>query len=532
MFFPQCFPRMMEAPTPPANGRAVPRFIRERRWWVALLMLWAIAIGIYTHLHLEQMREQTTQVALAGARNMFRMVILTRKWNASHGGIYVPVSQRVEPNPYLDHPKRDLTTSDGVQLTMINPAYMTRLIAEMAESSSGAIFRLTSLKPIRPENKPDTWEGQSLLAFESGIKETFAVAEGKDGMMLRYMAPLPVEESCLTCHRKQGYQLGDIRGGISVSQRYEPIENAMRSNTQAVLLATGSAFVLAALLGWLLLELLRRRWLELASKVQELQETQSQLLQSEKMASIGQLAAGVAHEINNPIGFVNSNLGTLKNYTSQLLDLAERSRKGEASEADFVAADFDYLKTDIDDLLRESRDGLERVKKIVADLKDFSHVDETEWQEADLNAGIESTLNVVWNELKYKAEVIREYGDLPRVPCVAAQINQVVMNLLVNAAHAIESRGTITVRTGHDDAHAWIEVADTGQGMTPAVIQRIFEPFYTTKPVGKGTGLGLSLSYDIVKKHGGHIDVSSQVGVGTTFRVTLPLQPPASPPSH
>ena len=247
------------------------------------------------------------------------------------------------------------------------------------------------------------------------------------------------------------------------------------------------------------------------------------MLQSEKMAAIGQLAAGVAHEINNPIGFVNSNLGTLKTYTGQLLALAERSRKGEAGEADFIAADFDYLKTDIDDLLRESRDGLERVKKIVANLKDFSHVDKSEWQEADLNAGIESTLNVVWNELKYKAEVVREFGELPKLPCVAAQINQVVMNLLVNAAHAIEQRGTITVRTGCDASTAWIEVSDTGRGMAPAVLQRIFEPFYTTKPVGKGTGLGLSLSYDIIKKHGGRIDVSSEVGVGTTFRVSLPL---------
>jgi len=513
----------MEAHRPLASGSTIPRFIRERRCWVVLLVLWAAAIGIYTYLHLGQMREQMTSVALAGARNMFRMVILTRNWNASHGGIYVPVTQRVEPNPYLDHPKRDLTTTDGVELTMINPAYMTRLIAEMAESASGAIFRLTSLKPIRPENKADAWENQSLHAFENGVKETFAVAEGRDGMMLRYMAPLPVEESCLACHRKQGYQVGDIRGGISVSQRYEPIADALGRNSRTVVLASGATFVLVALLGWLMLELLRRRWLELASKVHELQETQSQLLQSEKMAAIGQLAAGVAHEINNPIGFVNSNLGTLKNYTGQLVDLAERSRKGEASEADFVAADFDYLKTDIDDLLRESRDGLERVKKIVADLKDFSHVDESEWQEADLNAGIESTLNVVWNELKYKAEVVREFGDLPKVPCVAAQINQVVMNLLVNAAHAIEQRGTITVRTGCDATQAWIEVSDTGRGIAPAAMQRIFEPFYTTKPVGKGTGLGLSLSYDIVKKHGGRIDFSSEVGVGTTFRVSLPL---------
>lgn len=514
----------MEAYIPPARGRSVPRFIRERRWWLIPLLLWALVIGIYVHLHLEQLREQTTRIALEGARNMFRMVILTRNWNASHGGVYVPITDKIEPNPYLDHPLRDVTTTQGLRLTMINPAYMTRLIGEMAESSSGAIFRLTSLKPIRPENKPDAWEAKSLHAFEQGVKETFGLAEGVDGVMLRYMAPLPVQASCLSCHRKQGYQVGDIRGGISVSQRYEPIETAIGNSRHELLLTSVGTFLLISALGWLLLELLRRRWLELADKVQELEEAQSQLLQSEKMASIGQLAAGVAHEINNPVGFVSSNLSTLTNYTSQLIDLAERCRQEGADPRLFEAADFDYLKADSADLLRESHEGLERVKKIVADLKDFSRVDQAEWQEADLNRGIESTLNVVWNELKYKAEVIREFGQLPPVECIAAQINQVVMNILVNAAHAIEHRGTITVRTGHDDVHAWIEIIDTGKGIPPELMLRIFDPFFTTKPVGKGTGLGLSLSYDIVKKHGGHIEVSSAVGTGSSFRVILPLK--------
>ena len=182
-------------------------------------------------------------------------------------------------------------------------------------------------------------------------------------------------------------------------------------------------------------------------------------------------------------------------------------------------------KTDIDDLLRESRDGLERVKKIVADLKDFSRVDQAQWQDADLNAGIECTLNVVWNELKYKAEVVRAYDpSLPRVPCLPAQINQVVMNLLVNAAQAIAERGVITLRTGHDAGWAWIEVEDSGGGMPPEVLKHIFDPFYTTKPVGKGTGLGLSISYDIVRKHGGRIEVASTLGQGSRFRVWLPVR--------
>ena len=515
-------------PNPAANrqhpaSRAVPRLLRERRWWLLLLIVWAAIIALYASVQLSQIRQQITNIALEGARNMFRMVLLTRNWNASHGGIYVPVTPRTEPNPYLEHPQRDLITTDGLRLTMINPAYMTRLIAEMAESASGAIFRLTSLRPLRPANQADPWETASLQAFETGTKETWSVSTTADGAMLRYMAPLKVQQDCLACHAKQGYKVGDIRGGVSVSQRYAPIESAMRAHSRDALIGSLATFLLVALAGWFLLEQLRRRWLELAGKVQELQDTQSQLLQSEKMASIGQLAAGVAHEINNPIGFVNSNLRSLNNYSQQLISLLERCRAGQASEADFQAADFDYLKADLGDLLRESADGLERVKKIVADLKDFSRVDQAEWQATDLNAGIESTLNVVWNELKYKAEVIRDYGTLPPVNCIAAQINQVVMNLLVNAAHAIPEHGTITVRTGHDASWAWIEISDTGCGMTPATQRRIFEPFFTTKPVGKGTGLGLSLSYDIVRKHGGHIEVRSEVGVGSTFQIRLPL---------
>jgi len=514
----------MDAHVAPVSKRTIPRVVRERRWWLLLLVIWAVAVAFSLNSQIEQIRQQTTAVAIEGARNMFRMVLLTRNWNASHGGIYVPVTERTQPNPYLDVPHRDVTTTDGMELTMVNPAYMTRLIAEMAESASGAVFRLTSQRPIRPENKPDHWEHRALEAFEQGLKEFSGIEASPEGDMLRYMAPLKVQESCLQCHRKQGYKVGDIRGGISVSQRNAPIEAAVQASWRKVLLTHGMVFMLVLIAGWLMLEMLRRRWLELGDKIQELQDAQSQLLQSEKMAAIGQLAAGVAHEINNPVGFVSSNLGSLKNYSEKMITLLDRCRSGEASEADFVAADFDYLKGDLADLLRESRDGLGRVTKIVSDLKDFAHIDEAAWQEANLNAGIEATLNVVWHELKYKAEVVRELGELPPVTCIAAQIDQVVMNLLVNAAHAIETRGTITVRTGHDDAWVWIEVADTGKGMTPAVMQRIFEPFYTTKPVGKGTGLGLSLSYDIVKKHGGRIEVNSEPGKGSTFRVWIPQQ--------
>lgn len=261
------------------------------------------------------------------------------------------------------------------------------------------------------------------------------------------------------------------------------------------------------------------------------------------MASIGQLAAGVAHEINNPIGYVNSNLGTLRAYVDNLLNViaafeaAETQLpEGEARErikATKHKAELDYLKTDVVELLAESLDGIGRVRRIVQDLKEFSHTDTGEWVLADLHKGLESTLNVVNNEIKYKAEVLKEYGELPAIRCLPAQLNQVFMNLLVNAAHAIETQGTITIRTGLGSEEAWVEIADTGKGMPAHLLTRIFDPFFTTKPVGVGTGLGLSISYGIVNKHGGRIEVESEPGKGTTFRICLPivspiLQPPQS----
>lgn len=276
---------------------------------------------------------------------------------------------------------------------------------------------------------------------------------------------------------------------------------------------------------------------EQAKLIRKLEEAHNQLLQSEKLASIGQLAAGVAHEINNPIGFVNSNLGTLAEYVASLLALLavyeaecpacvgpEARQRIDAARED---AEIDYLRDDIGVLLKESRDGLVRVKRIVQDLKNFSRVDSGEWAWADLHEGLDSTLNVVNNEIKYKAEVLKEYGTLPKIECLASQLNQVFMNLVVNAAHAIAERGTITIRTGTDGPDwVWVEVADTGSGIAPENMKRIFDPFFTTKPVGQGTGLGLSLTYGIVQKHGGRVEVDSKVGVGTTFRLILPVSSP------
>ena len=276
---------------------------------------------------------------------------------------------------------------------------------------------------------------------------------------------------------------------------------------------------------------------ELKQLSSKLSEAQGKLMQSEKLASIGQLAAGVAHEINNPIGYIFSNFGTLEKYLADLFKMLGAYESAEAALAGTPTGsllkklreelELDFLKEDIPTLMSESKEGITRVRTIVQNLKDFSRVDTTQqWVMADLHHGIDSTLNIVNNEIKYKADVVKLYGNLPDIECLPSELNQVFMNLLVNATHAIQAeRGTVTIRTGVDtDAdQVWVEVTDNGAGITPENLGRIFDPFFTTKPVGKGTGLGLSLSYGIVKKHSGQIDVSSEVGVGTTFRVTLPV---------
>ncbi len=248
--------------------------------------------------------------------------------------------------------------------------------------------------------------------------------------------------------------------------------------------------------------------------------SRQKLIQSDKLAAIGQLAAGVAHEINNPIGYINSNLSFMK---KSLVKFGEILNKA-GDEHSALRDEMLEIITDFNEAVEESAEGTDRVKNIVADLKSFSRVDRTVREQADINEGLKSTLNVVWNELKYKAKVTTNYGDIPPVYCMANQINQVFMNILVNAAHAIRGpNGEITISTSADKDFVYVSIKDNGVGIPEENMKKIFEPFFTTKDVGKGTGLGLSLAYDIIKKHGGLIDVDSKVGQGSEFIISIPL---------
>jgi two-component system NtrC family sensor kinase len=283
-------------------------------------------------------------------------------------------------------------------------------------------------------------------------------------------------------------------------------------------------------------EALQKKGNEQQLLIKQLNDMQEQLLQSEKMASVGQLAAGMAHEINNPLGFVSSNMTMLRTYVETLLCVIDRYEKAWtrlritddlAAELKEIRrdADIDYLKTDVDALLEESLDGLKRVKDIVQSLKNFSRVGESGWQMADLNHCLDSTLEITGSALKEKVAVEKRYGDLPLVKCLASDLNQVFMNLLANAAYAIGDSGRIAIETRRSGDWIAVSISDNGCGIAPEHLTRIFEPFFTTKPVGSGTGLGLSLSYGIVQKHRGRIEVVSEIGAGSTFTVWLPMDP-------
>ncbi|MCE0496176.1 ATP-binding protein [Vibrio salinus] len=275
--------------------------------------------------------------------------------------------------------------------------------------------------------------------------------------------------------------------------------------------------------------------LEQKKLIRKLEDAQGQLVQSEKMASIGQLSAGIAHEINNPVGFITSNIQTLKDYVDKLATVIGDLKKSIADNGDGQLKEncqrvldkhqVDFILEDTVDLIDESLEGSSRVMSIVKNLKEFSHIDGSEWTYASIKNCIESTLKIINNEIKYSITVEKDFEEeLPDIFCQPMQINQVLLNVLVNASQAIEGEGTIFISVRRIDENIEIKIRDTGIGIPEEVRDRIFEPFFTTKAVGSGTGLGLSVSYGIINTHKGSISVDSEMGKGSEFTITLPIE--------
>jgi hypothetical protein len=279
---------------------------------------------------------------------------------------------------------------------------------------------------------------------------------------------------------------------------------------------------------------------ELNNTLEDLKQTQTQLVESEKMASLGQLTAGIAHEINNPINFVTSNVNPLKRDVEMLfnafnvveevgmsdLPAAEKAQKIRELKEDL---DFDYLTIEINHLIKGINEGASRTAEIVKGLKLFSRLDEDDLKKANINEGLESTMVIANNLLNNKIKIVKDYADLPLVECYPGKLNQVFLNMISNAAYAVQKRfgenagGEISLTTTLEDKNICIKIKDNGVGIDPQMQKRIFEPFFTTKDVGEGTGLGLSISYNTIKKHNGHITFSSTPGEGTEFNIQIPI---------
>jgi signal transduction histidine kinase len=269
---------------------------------------------------------------------------------------------------------------------------------------------------------------------------------------------------------------------------------------------------------------------ELEAAYRNLQATQMQLIQREKMASVGQLVAGVAHELNNPIGFVSSNAATLEDFVGRLRAIVEAYRGAAIADTDrerlerqWAALKGDHVLRYLDPMIQGIREGAERTRKIVRDLRVFARTTDEVWQAVDLHEELDSSLTLLSHLLKDRVTVHRKYGDLPSVECIRSQIDQVFLNVLANAAQAIGDPGAITIETRREGGAAVVSISDTGPGIPPDVLGRVFDPFFTTKPVGEGTGLGLSISYEIVKKHGGEITATSPPDQGATLAIRIPI---------
>jgi len=470
------------------------------------------------------------------ARNFYKQIVVTRAWVARHGGVYLKKQPGVEVNPFL--PKPVLTTAAGDSLVLRNPALVTRELSDLSESMGERFkFHLTSLKPLNPQNIPNDFEKEALLAIQGGDQNHLSpygeftkveVVKGK--RYFRYFAPLYTEESCISCHGKQGYRVGDVRGGISIIIPTEQVDRARQQNYFFIILGCFFASVIISMLIYSVLRkavILPLRRLELAaeeigkgnyaSKIpvqskdeigdlgralgrmqREIRRSTNRLVENEKMVALGQLSAGIAHEIRNPLFAIHNNL--------------------------------DYLKRNCTDngnqleIYREMEDGLARINRIVKAVLGYSKPHQPEFGRHSIRDVIDRCIALMGKQLEQeKIELSLDIeAGLPEIEMDIHKIEQVFVNLLTNARQAIhEAGGKIWIGVKRRNADIEISIRDTGHGIKKNDLRKIFNPFFTRLP--NGTGLGLTIVHRIIEQHGGSIRVQSRIDEGTTFTVRLPI---------
>ena len=498
----------------------------RRRLLPLIFLIVTLLMGLSLFLRVASIQEHGLQLATESARNIFRMVVLTRQWNAEHNGVYVFATDKTPRNPYLETPQRDIQVDGNRWLTLINPAYMTRQIAELAQADPLLNIRLhiTSLKPIRAENQADDWEVQALKQFEQGQKEMTTVVQQETSNQLRYMAPLMVKPACLNCHAKQGYKEGDVRGGISVTLPMTTVEAAVHDETVASWISHVVAYSLLILISWGLVELLARRWRTLDDTIEVLQATRNELVENEKMASLGRLVAGFAHELNTPVGVA---VGAISHADETLAQLDTLLTQDEVAEH--------LLNQKMHDL-RESHtlalSNLRRAADLVQRFKRTS-IDRGSPQKRiyQLHELINDVLTTLRNALKHTAiGVVVECDDNLQLYGTPGLLEQVLTNLITNSlAHGFDGgkrAGQINIKASiSKNQHLLIDYRDDGAGMTDEVRLQAFEPFFTTNRERGGSGLGLYVIYNIITQQmNGVIQIHSTPNIGTHFQIDCPIE--------
>ena len=480
--------------------------------------------SLQNELVMEQARQQ--------ARILYKQILLTRQWVSDHQGLFFVKTADVQENPYLQDSV--IRADDGTIFVKRNPAMVTRELSEYAARSGFCWFRITSLKPINPANTPDDFERNAMERFKEGLVEFEAITDSPEGRVHRYIAPLTVQESCLTCHAEHGYSVGDIRGALSISVPLAWADRVIDKNNIIIIKYSVFSIIAVALaLVYLFNKLVAKRINRLSKAMEnypdqdysiaddrhlygdeigslitrfrnlcerlekaqrELDKTMQQAFYSEKMASLGQLTAGIAHEINNPLGGLLNCVKTMQ------------------EEPDNVELHKRYIP------LLET--GLRRIEHIMRQLLNFGRKAPLTFSKVDLDGIIRECFELL--EYRLKNITLSLDLNLKQNYCIDVEaLRQIIVNTALNAIQAMPDGGSLTVSTRRTHTRIIITVQDTGIGIDPAIISKIFDPFFTTKEVGEGTGLGLAVTYSLVKQMDGTIDVQSEPGRGTVFTISL-----------